>query len=72
MKLYHLTISDDYEGYAGYDCWHVIRASSEKRAREMAPHGDEGGIWGDPSKTNYRVLTADGAEEFVISDFSAA
>ncbi len=58
-----------------YDCYKgfVIRAKSEKRAREIANEspGDEGSIWIDSLLTKCVELTAEGSEGKVLSDFHA-
>lgn len=53
----------------------IVRAESEKRAREMAAEeaGDEGTeAWLDANVSSCKPLTADGDESVVLRDFHAA
>ena len=71
MKLYLLFNFSDL----GYDkmSGHLIRAASEKRAREIANGsvGDEGRIWDDSEKVSCEIVSSEGIESIIISDFHA-
>ena len=81
MKLYELFTKVE----VGYDCYQgfIIRASSAKKAREIAQKngadecdkylggGKEKPFWTDPKKTACREVKASGKEEVVLSDFVA-
>jgi hypothetical protein len=88
MKLWELYPKADAPGYWGYDCYHgaVIRAKTEKDAREMMPTADEAPYhwdlkagekivddnpWLDPQRTACVQLTVAGEAEVIITDFHA-
>jgi hypothetical protein len=77
MPLFKLTTINSAfsEHHCPYDCYdgRVIRADSEKRCREIANQsvGDEGKIWEDPQRVSCQIITDDGPEEIILSDFRA-
>ena len=77
MKLWILQPVNSGDAMFRYDCAYgfVIRAESEKEAREMAAKqsGDEGGsTWRDPALTTCVELKAEGEAGVMIRDFLAA
>lgn len=70
MKLYLLSRNPD-------DVWYdqftdkLIRAESERRAREIASLdiGDEGDIWRDKTLVTAKIITGDGQEEVILTSY---
>lgn len=71
MKLYVLRRNPSYDEAGGF----VVRASSAKRARELAAEqcGDEGmGVWLNPEDSTCRQLKEDGRSEVILRDYYGA
>jgi hypothetical protein len=70
MKLFLLSRPSLHVGIDEYS-QHLIRAETEQRARELANAAaiDEGQIWTDPDLAHCIILTNDGPEEIIISNF---
>ncbi len=71
MKLWLLYRDEcDFDEYEK----HLIRAKSQKRARQIANNisRDEGKIWEDKELVKCKQIKIEGKEEIIISDFLEA
>lgn len=75
MNIYILRRKEVWEPWYDSAFGFVVRASSEKEARQFAAKdaGDEGSeSWIDATKTTCDILTCDGESGVIIRDFWAA
>lgn len=73
MNVYLLEVKKEFDG--GYDSYdsHVVQAKTERKARQLCQHGDEGDIWVMPARTIIKLIgvNEEQEEKVILSSFNA-